>query len=158
MDSRPPPPSGQPDLHAKAELIEATSRLILCTGQASEDENRPVFSVLATRLALLAGCSRMVANHREGEGEAPDPELLADLATAGIASHASARELLDHYVSVQLEGAAAALDMLQDFYAKDTRGMSQHIGNALFAARHWVEAARGGIDGWVVAHVQKGIC
>lgn len=158
MNDSPQPPRGQPDLHAKAELIEAASRLILCTGQASEDENWPVFSVLAARFALLGGCSRMLANHREGIGEAPDPELLADLATAGVASHASARELLDHYVSVQLEGAAAALGMLQDFYAKDARGMSQRIGNALFAARHWVEAARGGIDGWVVAHARKGIC
>lgn len=158
MDSRPPPPGGQPDLLAIAELLEAASRLVLCTGQVLEDENLPLFNVVAARLALHAGCVQMAASHMNGMEESPDPELLADLAVAGIASSPSAKALLDHYVSVQLERAAAALDMLQDFYAKDTHSMSQRIGNALFAACHWIEASRGGIDGWLGTRARKGLC
>ncbi|MCE8027559.1 hypothetical protein HOP54_02495 [Halomonas daqingensis] len=158
MDSRPPPPGGQPDLLVIAEVLEAVSRLAICTGQVLEDTNWPLFSVVAGRLVIHAQCVRMADSCFKGIDEAPDPELLADLATAGVTSRASARELLDHYVLVQLEGTAAVFSVLQDHYAKDTRTMSQCIGNALFAARHWVEAAQRGIDGWMVAHARKGIC
>lgn len=143
------PSGGQSSLSEIAELIEAAGRLVSCIGQAIDDDNRPVLNVAAACLALHAGCVRLAADRLEGAADTLEVELLIDLAVADVFPNATPGKLMDDYVACQLEGAAAALDMLKIVYESDTNSLSQRISSALFAVVHWIEAARNGIAGWL---------
>lgn len=132
-----------------ADLIEAAGCLVRGIGQVADDENRSALSAVATRLALHAGCVRVVSARLEGALDVPEIGLLSDLAVAEVAADASPSKLLDSYVGCQLEGAAAALDVLMTTYHHDTSRASQRIGSALFAVVHWIESARSNIAGWL---------